>query len=395
MEDNREGNKDEMETEERKSENNDKVNMNDNEDKSRKELSNVRGEEDSSGRRGEVERKEEQKSDGHIDKDKFEKKENLGESKEHHKNHSQEMKKENNVKLQEKYHDGRNWYDRSYKLIIIIPLIVLILSVGYLWYFNNQHGDIILKDVSLTGGTSVTVFDKDVDIDALKNDLKEQFDDLIVRGISDLRTGGQQGFLLETKAGVEEVTLAIEVYLGYELTQDNSSIEFSGASLSTGFYHQLRLAILIAFVFMAIVVFIIFRTLVPSFAVILSAFADIVMTIAVVNLLGISLSSAGIVAILMLIGYSVDTDILLTSRVLKKKEGNLNSRMFSSFKTGLTMTLTSIAAIGVALFVVYGVSDILRQMFTIILIGLGFDIFNTWLGNAGILKWYAERKGIE
>jgi len=86
---------------------------------------------------------------------------------------------------------------------------------------------------------------------------------------------------------------------------------------------------------MSIVVFIIFRTPIPSIAVIFAAFTDIVLTIATANLLGMSVSTAGIVAILMLIGYSVDSDILLTTRVLKRKDERVNSRIFGAFKTGI------------------------------------------------------------
>ena len=143
---------------------------------------------------------------------------------------------------------------------------------------------------------------------------------------------------------------------------------------------------------MALVVFIIFRTLIPSGAVILSAFADIIMTLAVIDFFGFQLSTAGIIALLMLIGYSVDTDILLTFRLLKSSEGTLDQRLVGAFKTGMTMTLTSIVAIAAGLFIIYNISEVLRQMFMIILIGLGFDVFNTWITNASILKWYMEVK---
>jgi preprotein translocase subunit SecF len=134
---------------------------------------------------------------------------------------------------------------------------------------------------------------------------------------------------------------------------------------------------------------------IPSFAVILSAFADIVMTLAVVDMAGMNLSIAGVIAFLMLIGYSVDTDILLTSRLLKDKEGNVNHRLFGAFKTGITMTLTAIAAVGVSLIIIYNFSSTLKQIFTIILIGLGFDIINTWITNASVLKWYMGVKKLE
>jgi len=104
------------------------------------------------------------------------------------------------------------------------------------------------------------------------------------------------------------------------------------------------------------------------------------------------MSSAGIIALLMLIGYSVDTNILLTTRLLKRHEGTVNQRIFGAFKTGITMTLTSLLAIVIALLVVKSFSPILTQIFTILSIGLCFDILNTWVTNTSILKWYMEKK---
>jgi len=287
---------------------------------------------------------------------------------------------------------AKNWYDKKYKLILLIPIIVFIISLIFLANFQSKNGDIILKDVTLTGGTIITVSDSQVSVDDLEASLLQNFPDLQVRTISDFRTGAQKGFIVETQSAVDQIKPALETFLNYELTQENSSIEFSGKTLSQGFYKQFRFAIFMAFIFMAIVVFVIFRSFIPSIAVILAALADIVMTIVVVDLLGIQLSTAGVVAFLMLIGYSVDTDILLTSRVLKHREGTINERIYGAFKTGLTMTLTSIAALAVAWFIVRGSSDVLRQIFTVLLIGLSFDLFNTWFANASILKWYAEKK---
>jgi len=287
---------------------------------------------------------------------------------------------------------NKNWYDKYYKFILLIPIIVLLIGIIFLYSFQNKNGDIILKDVSLTGGTTITVFDSGISIEDVTNTLSEQFPDIKIRKISDFRSGLQRGFILETQQELNVIRPALQNYLGYKLTQENSSVEFSGAELSQGFYQQFRLSILLAFIFMAIVVFIIFRTIIPSLAVILAAFSDIILTIVVVDLLGINLSTAGVIAFLMLIGYSVDTDILLTTRVLKRRSETINERLYGALKTGVMMTLTSIAAIAVALFVVKGASPVLTQIFTILLIGLSFDLFFTWFANASIIKWYSEKK---
>ena len=141
---------------------------------------------------------------------------------------------------------------------------------------------------------------------------------------------------------------------------------------------------------MGIVVFLYFRTPIPSLAVILAAFSDIVVTVAVVNIMGMKISTAGIAAFLMLIGYSVDTDILLTTRVLKRKEGTEMDRVIGAFKTGIMMTLTALIAVTAAL--IFTDSEIIRQIMVILFIGLLADIINTWIQNVGILRLYLERK---
>jgi preprotein translocase subunit SecF len=286
----------------------------------------------------------------------------------------------------------KNWHDRNYKKLLLIPVVMIIFSFVYMGVFYSQNNNFFQKDISLMGGTSVTI-NGNVDIIPLKNALTEKFGEVNVRDVSDLITGEQLATIVETTAKAEDIKLFLEDYLGYKLVEGvNSSFESTDPSLGKAFYNQLLVAILVSFVFMAIVVFIIFRTAVPSGAVIISAFADILFTLVAINLLGIKMSSGGIIALLMLVGYSVDTDILLTNRVLKRQEGSLNERLVGAFKTGLTMTLTSLVAVAVALLVVKSFSITLTQIFTILVIGLVFDIFNTWITNVSILKWYVHKK---
>ena len=142
--------------------------------------------------------------------------------------------------------------------------------------------------------------------------------------------------------------------------------------------------------FMSIVVFFYFRLPIPSLAVILAGFSDLIGTLAIMNLTGIKLSTAGVAALLMLIGYSVDSDILLSARVLKRKEGTVLDRVYSSVKTGLTMQATAIIALAVMWIVTP--AELLKQIAALLIIGLTLDIFNTWIQNVGILRFYLEKK---
>jgi len=332
------------------------------------------------------------------------------------------------------------FHDKNYKLLLIIPLVFLIFGVVYMGIFYSQNHDFIHRDISLTGGTSVTINGASIDPSDLKNAISSKLEDVNIREVSDLVSQKQIAVIVETKSDEHQTRTVLESYLGYTLDEKNSSFEFTGSTLGEGFYAQLLLAILFSFTFMGTVVFFIFsnntkikvlllflsiltpilffflhiisidvafilsgiillvslffyaRYSIPSMAVIASAFADIFMTLIVVNLLGIRVSSAGIVALLMLIGYSVDTDILLTMRTIKRDVGTLNKRIFESFKTGITMTLVSLFAVAAALIIVGSFSSVLSQIFTIMIIGLGFDILNTWLTNVSLVKWYLFKK---
>ena len=331
------------------------------------------------------------------------------------------------------------WYDKNYKKILIVPAIILTLSLIYIGIFYFQTGDIINKDVSLTGGTTITI-QTEISSQDLENIISQDLTDFEIKTISDNAGNQIQLMITVGEADAETLEILLENFLGYDLTSENSSTETTSASLSADFYKQLIIAVILAFFWMAAVVFLIFskgkkikfwvivlnimlgffmgnffltinpiisaiiflvlattliyiyiKNSVPAFAVMLCAFSSIVMTLVVVELIGMKISTAGIVAFLMLIGYSVDTDILLTTRLLKRKEG-VNKALLGAFKTGTTMTVTSIIAITTSLIVVYSFASVLNQIFIILLIGLGFDLFNTWITNASIIKWYVETK---
>lgn len=166
-----------------------------------------------------------------------------------------------------------------------------------------------------------------------------------------------------------------------------------GPALGKTFWETALWVGITAAILVIIVIFFFFREFVPSIAVILSAVFDISCALALMALFSIPLSLSSIPALLMLVGYSVDTDIMLTTRVLKRKEGTAVDRTKESMKTGLTMTFTTLAAL-TAMIVISFTSQmfVIFEIAAVLLFGLIGDLPSTWLMNAPILLWYAEKK---
>ncbi len=171
------------------------------------------------------------------------------------------------------------------------------------------------------------------------------------------------------------------------------SIQSVSPKLSVHFIDSAINVLIFAGILSTILVFVFFRTLVPSLAVLLGAFCDIIIALGAMALFQIPLTLPSFAAILMLIGYSLDTDILLTMRMLKRK-GDPRENAHDAMKTGTTMTLTGVIAFS-ALFVLSIMTNISTyyEISAVALAGLIGDLFATWGINAVILLKYLLKEG--
>ncbi|MBI2507670.1 hypothetical protein HYV89_01840 [Candidatus Woesearchaeota archaeon] len=289
-----------------------------------------------------------------------------------------------------------NWeefLEKHYKKLFVVPAIMLIFSLIVVGIFLNKTGELFYRDVSLKGGISATVYEKGIDAEKLEKFLEDELGtDVFVRKLGDIATDSDIGVVVEIgDEATGELKKLIEENIGRGLNEKNFSIEQVSSSLGESFYNGLLKAVVISFALMGLVIFVAFRSFVPSAAVLLSAFLDIVFPLSIMELAGVKINAAGIAAFLLVIGYSVDTDILLTVKALKRKEGNIYQRIIDSAKTGLTMTLATVCALGIAYFIT--TSFVLKQMFMIIVIALLVDIVSTYFMNSGILIWYCKKRG--
>lgn len=239
----------------------------------------------------------------------------------------------------------------------------------------------VTPGIDFAGGTAVTIYTDDS-----KEELEAYFEGYDLKSIDEGISGG---YYLKFGPMSNEEMMAFNDYIleGYP----DAGIDQIGANFGATLQAQAFLALLFAFLGMAVVVFIAFRKILPALTVVFAGVADITITAACMNIFGIELSLATTAALLMLIGYSVDSNILLTTKVLKR-QGNLEEKMEGAFHTGLIMTSTTFCAI-LAMFIVSLIGNVptLYTISAVLLIGLICDLIFTWGFNAGMLKLYISK----
>ncbi|MDY0130588.1 MAG: protein translocase subunit SecF [Methanosarcina vacuolata] len=280
-----------------------------------------------------------------------------------------------------KSHDDRQ--------LLALPLAILAVSLAILLVSFVSSGSPVKLGMDFQGGTQISI--ETTDSPAVLEKTYSSYP------ITDVRQTGSR-VIMQFGIMDDEQQRQLEK----DVTSHNySNVQIQQVGPIYGKTLQLQAleALIISFIGMGIVVFLLFRTFIPSCAVILSAFSDIAIAAAFMRVAGIELSLGTLAALLMLIGYSVDSDILLTNRVIKRR-GTVEEKVSKAMHTGITMTTTTLAAL-VSMYIVSTFSYLVISSFTqitllsqisiVLIAGLIADMMNTWLLNTGILRWYAMK----
>ncbi|NIB99822.1 protein translocase subunit SecF [Halobacterium sp. R2-5] len=265
----------------------------------------------------------------------------------------------------------------SMRQLVAPPLALLVIAltvVGASFALTGWPAD---PGIEFTGGTELVV-----ESNAPQSEITAAFD----QPHDSVRSIGTDGsrYLITFQSEAEQDLVGQANDAGFEVVQSQST----SATFGAGTQQLALMGVGIAFAGMSVVVFLLFRTFVPSIAVVLSAFSDIVVPVALMNLFGIELSLGTVAALLMLIGYSVDSDILLNNHVLRRS-GSFWESVHRAMRTGVTMTVTSIVTMIVMTVVsyVFGI-ELLTDIGLVLVFGLTTDLVNTYMLNVTLLRWY-------
>jgi preprotein translocase subunit SecF len=265
-----------------------------------------------------------------------------------------------------------------------VPLAVLAVAVLIIAGTFAVTGAPVGLGIDFTGGTEFRLA-VDAGSDAAARDVITSTFSAAPESIRSVPTDGTYVVTFQTDAvSMSQLETQASNAAAIEIRSiDNVSASFGSDSqlLALG-------GVAVAFAGMSVLVFLMFRTFVPSVAVVISAFSDIVIPVALMNVLGIELTLGTVAALLMIIGYSVDSDILLNNHILRRS-GDFYESTYRAMRTGVTMTLTSLSAMAVMALVatLFGI-QLLSAIGLILVFGLATDLMNTYMLNLSLLRWY-------
>ena len=284
---------------------------------------------------------------------------------------------------------------RPRQMVAISLALAAILAASILIRWRTQ-GTIVPLGPEFTSGTLIRVggLDNSPDADAIALAAEELLaTDFEVRVTVD-RATGKFGLDMETQKDLSDNEEAqIEEMLSRQFDIDGSfSAEWAGPAITSIQGEKAWQAMIGAFVAIAVVAMIASKNIFASGAIVLCIGLNILGAIGGMAIFSVPLSIASVAGMLMLLGYSIDTNILLTTKVLKRFGGEARDRIAEAMRTGLTMT----SAVLIALFAtnILITAPELHQLSMVFVFGLLVNVINTWFLNAGMLLWHVERRRV-
>lgn len=274
------------------------------------------------------------------------------------------------------------------KKLFFIPVLIFAIGAFFLVQNYMHTGSFLKKGLDFQGGVQVSIphngktntadfvsflssklGTKEIDISTVVSPTTRQQERIII-SVSGLKDK-------------DKLVSAASEYLKKELKPNDYSVSLIAPALAGTFWQQAQAAFILAFILMMVVVGVAYRSFGPSVAILVAMLNDLIAILGFMVFLDIKLSLATFAALLMVVGYGVDTNIIMTEKILKDKEGDVYERMGKAMKTAFTMNAATIVSLS-ALYI-FANSIVLKEIAIALLMGVLADIPNTWILNANIL----------
>lgn len=260
------------------------------------------------------------------------------------------------------------------KIYYLISTILMIAGLVLVFTKGFNYG------VDFSGGTSIQVsFEKPVDI----NKMRDTLSNVVDGSLSIQSIGGENAFRIKVEQKSEnddlnKISDAVSSSLATEFKESGKltieSVEQVGPQVGKDLKRQALMAVLYAVIGILIYVAIRFELLSAS-ASIIALIHDIILTLGIIVLLGITFDLTVLASLLTVVGYSLNDKIVIFDRIRERARMDEHIPLIDSMnisinetlsRTILTSTSTLLAVLALAIFG----GDVIRGFAIVMLVGI-------------------------
>jgi preprotein translocase subunit SecF len=280
-----------------------------------------------------------------------------------------------------------SFIENNYKKFLLISIAIFVMFIGIILFNYLKYGYIINKSITISGGY-VTLINNNYHITTseIQNILNQMnITDYVLYSTPNI-------IYIESRNQINGTLLINLLNQNYNINILPTDISIQQYSSLVGnlIFNQFLFFVILAMIITAFIIFIAFRASKITLNIISTILFDVVGLLAVLSITKYPIGANGFIAMLMILGFAIDNNVVLSTNVVKEKDKPFIERVRMSFRVGMLMEVIALYTLLLLYFIVPEPS--VDEFAFVLSIAIILDLLYYLIGNIPLFKYFEAKK---
>ncbi|MGC9133418.1 MAG: hypothetical protein ACP5GJ_03410 [Nanopusillaceae archaeon] len=277
--------------------------------------------------------------------------------------------------------------EKNYKKFIIVTIVLFIIFIGTILFNYLRNGYILNKSIDISGGY-ITMINNNYHI--TNQEINNVLYKINVTNYIIYNTPSITYIESGEKINTSELIYLFNSYYNIPLSSQDISVQQYSSIVGNIIFNQFVEFVFITMVLVGLIIFIAFRVSNVTLNIMSTIAFDILGLLAILSTIKYPIGANGFIAMLMILGFAIDNNVVLSTNIVKEKEKPFIEKVKMSFRVGMLMELIALYTL-IILYLFVPVPSV-REFSIVLFIAIILDLLYYLIGNIPIYKYFESKK---
>ena len=280
-----------------------------------------------------------------------------------------------------------SFIENNYKKFLLISILLFAIFTGIILFNYFKYGYIINKSITISGGY-VTLINNNYNLTntEIQNILNQM-------NITDYVLYSTSNIIYIASRDQINGTLLISLlnqYYNISIQPSDISIQQYSSIVGDLIFNQFLFFVILTMILASFVIFIAFRVSNTTLNIISTILFDVIGLLAILSITKYPIGANGFIAMLMILGFAIDNNVVLSTNMIKEKDKPFIERVKMSFRVGMLMEIIALYTLLLLYFIVPDPS--VNEFAFVLSTATILDLIYYLIGNIPLYKYFEAKK---
>jgi len=280
-----------------------------------------------------------------------------------------------------------SFIENNYKKFLLLSISLFAIFIGIILFNYFKYGYIINKSITISGGY-VTLINNNYNLTntEIQNILNQMnITDYVLYSTPNI-------IYIESRDQINGTLLInlLNQYYNISIQPSDISIQQYSSLVGDLIFNQFLFFVILAMILAAFVIFIAFRVSNTTLNIISTILFDIIGLLAILSITKYPIGANGFIAMLMILGFAIDNNVVLSTNMIKEKDKTFIERVKMSFRVGMLMEIIALYTLLLLYFIVPDPS--VNEFAFVLSTATILDLIYYLIGNIPLYKYFEAKK---